>query len=50
LEKPGTLKSMTLFHAVAPRGVFGDALDRFFDGKPDDATLEILRSLDGGKN
>jgi uncharacterized protein (DUF1810 family) len=36
---------MTLFSLVAdaPRE-FGDAIDRFFDGKPDMGTIELLRS------
>ena len=35
--------SMTLFAAVAKdNGAFTAALDRFFDGKPDPATLAIL--------
>jgi uncharacterized protein (DUF1810 family) len=35
--------SVTLFHAVAPEEtVLRDALDRFFAGKPDDATLTLL--------
>ena len=36
---------MTLFSQVAPHEpVFGQALDRFFHGKPDVATLELLQS------
>jgi uncharacterized protein (DUF1810 family) len=35
--------SMTLFNAVAPNGFYSQALDRFFEGKPDEATLKILR-------
>ena len=34
--------SLTLFDAVAPGQVFRQALDRFFDGQPDPATLELL--------
>ena len=35
--------SMTLFQAVAPGdAVFGEVLDRFYDGVPDSATLRIL--------
>ncbi|MDA9431091.1 DUF1810 domain-containing protein [Bradyrhizobium sp. CCBAU 51627] len=38
--------SMTLFGAVSDESVFGEALARYFAGKPDSATLEILASLD----
>ena len=38
--------SMTLFGAVSDEPVFRDALARYFAGKPDGATLEILASLD----
>jgi len=35
---------MTLFDAVAPeQGVFGQALQTFFEGKPDQATLQLLK-------
>jgi uncharacterized protein (DUF1810 family) len=34
--------SMTLFDAVAPDGIFAEALRKYFDGRPDDATLEAL--------
>jgi uncharacterized protein (DUF1810 family) len=35
--------SMTLFNAVAPdERCFGEALDRFFGGQPDAATLALL--------
>ena len=35
--------SMTLFHEVAPdMEVFQKVLDKFFDGKPDKKTLELL--------
>lgn len=35
--------SMTLFGRAAPgEAVFGQVLDRFFDGTPDDATLRLL--------
>ena len=34
--------SMTLFDAISPGDVFGEALDAFFDGKRDRKTLEIL--------
>jgi len=34
---------MTLFAALSPtRPCFGAALDRYFDGKPDPATLALL--------
>ena len=36
--------SMTLFDAVDHGGLYGRALDRFFAGKPDEATVEIMRS------
>ncbi|RXH14698.1 DUF1810 domain-containing protein [Bradyrhizobium guangzhouense] len=38
--------SMTLFDAVSDDPVFNEALARYFAGKRDDATLEILASLD----
>ncbi len=35
--------SMTLFEAAAPdQSVFGEVLERFFSGKRDDATLNLL--------
>jgi uncharacterized protein (DUF1810 family) len=35
--------SMTLFHRAAPdEAAFGDVLDRFYGGRPDDATDAIL--------
>src|SRR3954468_9495363 len=34
--------SMTLFDAVAPKAVFGQALDAFFAGRRDQATLDTL--------
>ena len=35
--------SLTLFANVAPdAGVFGEALDRFFAGAPDERTLQLL--------
>jgi uncharacterized protein (DUF1810 family) len=34
--------SMTLFDAVVPKGVFGQALDAFFAGRRDQATLDTL--------
>lgn len=53
LEDPGKVmgypddlklrSSMTLFHEVAPdMEVFQKVLDKFFDGKPDKKTLELL--------
>lgn len=38
--------SMTLFGAVSDEAVFDEALARYFAGERDDATLEILASLD----
>ncbi|TQF41604.1 calpastatin [Bradyrhizobium sp. UNPF46] len=38
--------SMTLFGAVSDQPVFGEALDRYFAGERDTATLEILGALD----
>jgi uncharacterized protein (DUF1810 family) len=35
--------SMTLFDAVDGGNLYRQALDRFFDGKPDQATLGILQ-------
>ncbi|PIT00498.1 calpastatin [Bradyrhizobium nitroreducens] len=37
--------SMTLFGAVSDQPVFGEALDRYFAGERDAATLEILATL-----
>jgi uncharacterized protein (DUF1810 family) len=35
--------SMTLFHRVAPEeAIFGDVLDRFFEGREDAATVALL--------
>lgn len=35
--------SMTLFHEVAPENdVFQNVLDKFFEGKPDQRTIELL--------
>ena len=34
--------SITLFDAVAPDGIFAEALRKYFDGRPDEATLEAL--------
>jgi uncharacterized protein (DUF1810 family) len=39
--------SMTLFDAVAPGQVFRQALDRFFEGRADPATLELLAEAGG---
>ncbi|RXT41861.1 DUF1810 domain-containing protein [Bradyrhizobium betae] len=38
--------SMTLFGEVSDQPVFGEALARYFAGERDDATLEILATLD----
>jgi uncharacterized protein (DUF1810 family) len=38
--------SMTLFGAVSDEPIFGEALARYFAGKHDGATLEILSKLD----
>ena len=35
---------MTLFEAVSQDGLFGKALDRFFGGERDQATLDFLSS------
>ena len=40
--------SMTLFDAVDHSGLYGRALDRFFAGKRDDATLAILTKWKSG--
>ncbi len=38
--------SMTLFASVAERGsVFSRVLDQYYSGKPDEQTLELLRSV-----
>ena len=34
--------SMTLFDEVSKDDIFKEVLDKFFDGKPDEKTLEIL--------
>ena len=34
--------SMTLFAAVAEEGIFTEALLKYFDGRPDEATLKTL--------
>jgi uncharacterized protein (DUF1810 family) len=41
--------SMTLFNEIDRSGFYGQALDRFFEGKPDNATLEILAKWDHGQ-
>jgi uncharacterized protein (DUF1810 family) len=53
LGSPDDLKfgsSMTLFHAVSNHPIFGNALDKFYCGASDQATLDILRkqSIDEG--
>ncbi|MBQ9611112.1 MAG: DUF1810 domain-containing protein [Lachnospiraceae bacterium] len=41
---------MTLFQAVDPDcGTFQAVLDKFFDGKPDEKTLRILKNQESGK-
>ena len=35
--------SMTLFDAICPGDVFGEAIDAFFDGKRDEKTLGMLK-------
>jgi uncharacterized protein (DUF1810 family) len=45
LGRPDDLKfrsSMTLFDQVAPDSLFREALDRYFDGRPDERTLDII--------
>ena len=37
------MSSMTLFDVVVGGGLFSRALERFFDGERDKATLEILK-------
>lgn len=37
--------SMTLFDAIDGGGLYRQAIDRFFDGKPDPATLDILKKM-----
>ena len=36
--------SMTLFDAVAPNTIFGQTLDKFFEGRVDQTTLTTLRT------
>lgn len=38
--------SMTLFGAVSDQPIFGQALERYFSGERDGATLDILTRLD----
>jgi uncharacterized protein (DUF1810 family) len=38
---------MTLFGAVSARAIFQTALDAFYEGASDDATLHILRAWAG---
>jgi uncharacterized protein (DUF1810 family) len=33
---------MTLFATVAPERIFAEALRKYFDGQPDEATLKAL--------
>lgn len=33
---------LTLFDSIAPNGMFGQALERYFEGRPDRATLDLL--------
>ena len=50
LGSPDDLKfrsSMTLFGAVSENPIFGQAISACYGGAKDQATLEILRSLDG---
>ncbi len=39
--------SMTLFDAVAPDEDFARVLDQYYDGKPDELTLELLSRRSG---
>lgn len=36
--------SMTLFDVARPNGIFNNVLDKFFEGKRDERTLELLQS------
>jgi uncharacterized protein (DUF1810 family) len=38
--------SITLFDAVGEQGIFRKALDRFYQGMPDQATMDALRRWD----
>lgn len=40
--------SLTLFEAASGEPAFGDALDRWFGGRRDDATLRLLDAADRG--
>jgi len=40
--------SMTLFAATTDKAIFGEALEKYFAGERDPATLEILGELDRG--
>jgi uncharacterized protein (DUF1810 family) len=40
--------SMTLFAATSDKAIFGEALEKYFAGERDPATLEILGELDRG--
>jgi len=40
--------SLTLFDDVDGGSLYEQALDRFFDGKRDEATIKIMSSWDGG--
>jgi uncharacterized protein (DUF1810 family) len=40
--------SMTLFEAVSENPIFGEALEKYFAGERDGATLEILAAMDRG--
>lgn len=35
--------SMTLFDIIEPNSIFAEVLDVFYDGKPDDRTLQLLK-------
>ena len=35
--------SMTLFDILRPNSIFSEVLDVFYDGKPDDRTLQLLK-------
>ena len=36
--------SMTLFHAIGANDIFRSALEQFYQGRPDGATLDVLES------
>ena len=51
LGSPDDIKfrsSMTLFAATSDKAIFGEAIEKYFAGKRDPATLEILDKLDRG--